>query len=279
MPNYTPNKRIEKPVYNEYATNPTGWSGPINADWDIIDAAFGGVLSLNAVGSVGTANLTISQTQNLIINITGAMTGNAVYTLPLNAAATGIVGGNWIVYNNTSGAFTVTFTPVAGGGTSVSVAQGSRATIYSDGVNLATVTPTVPVIIPAGTAALFAQTAAPTGWTKSTTHNNKALRVVSGTAGSGGTTDFTSVFSSRTITTANMPSHTHVLTDPGHAHQIAFRQGVTAGGSGEELQNSPSSGSYVSASATTGITIANTGGGTAMDFAVQYVDVIIATKD
>jgi hypothetical protein len=133
--------------------------------------------------------------------------------------------------------------------------------------------------LPSGTAMLFVQTAAPTGWTKSTTHDNKALRVVSGAASSGGTTGFTSVFTSRTITTANMPSHTHVLTDPGHTHQIAFRQNVTGGGSGVELQNSPSVGSYVSASATTGITIANTGGGTAMDFAVQYVDVIIATKD
>jgi len=140
MTNYTPNKKIEKPVYNEYATNPTGWSGPINTDWDIIDSALGGVLPLSAVGAVGTVNLSITQTQSLIINITGAMTGNAVYTLPLNSAATGIVGGNWIVYNNTSGAFTVTFTPVAGGGTSVAIAQGTRSLIYSDGTNIAAVT-------------------------------------------------------------------------------------------------------------------------------------------
>ena len=30
----------------------------------------------------------------------------------------------------------------------------------------------------AGTAMIFQQTAAPTGWTKSTTHNNKALRLI-----------------------------------------------------------------------------------------------------
>ena len=35
---------------------------------------------------------------------------------------------------------------------------------------------------PAGTLMLFQQTAAPTGWTKQTTHDNKALRVVSGVA-------------------------------------------------------------------------------------------------
>ena len=52
--------------------------------------------------------------------------------------------------------------------------------------------------IPSGTKMLFVQTAAPTGWTKDTTHNDKALRVVSGTASSGGTVDFTTAFASKT---------------------------------------------------------------------------------
>ena len=133
--------------------------------------------------------------------------------------------------------------------------------------------------LPSGTTTLFVQTAAPTGWTKSTTHDNKALRVVSGAASSGGTTGFTSVFTSRTITTANMPVHTHGITDPGHTHQVAFKLGGTGPGGYEEIQNSPSTGYYLTSSSTTGITVNNAGSGTAMDFAVQYVDVIIATKD
>jgi hypothetical protein len=130
--------------------------------------------------------------------------------------------------------------------------------------------------LPSGTAMMFVQTSAPTGWTKSTTHDNKALRVVSGTAGSGGTTAFTSVFTSRTITTANMPSHTHTLTDPGHSHTITTNNIGSGGGSGSFVGGG---GSATTSTATTGITIANAGSGTAMDFAVQYVDVIIATKD
>jgi hypothetical protein len=130
--------------------------------------------------------------------------------------------------------------------------------------------------LPTGTAMIFVQTAAPTGWTKSTTHDNKALRVVSGTASSGGTTAFTSVFTSRTITTANMPSHTHTLTDPGHSHTITTNNIGAGGGSGSFVGGG---GSATTSTATTGITIANAGSGTAMDFAVQYVDVIIATKD
>jgi hypothetical protein len=43
---------------------------------------------------------------------------------------------------------------------------------------------------PSGTSMLFQQTAAPTGWTKSTTHNDKALRLTSGTVGTGGSVAF-----------------------------------------------------------------------------------------
>lgn len=130
-----------------------------------------------------------------------------------------------------------------------------------------------------GTVMLFVQTSAPTGWTKSTTHNDKALRVVSGAASSGGSTAFTSVFASRTpsgtigattLTEAQMPSHTHSFT--------ASVSSATRTGGGSTQTGIPP------AASTTGAT--GGGGshdhsftGTAMDFAVQYVDVIIATKD
>lgn len=54
---------------------------------------------------------------------------------------------------------------------------------------------------PTGTRMLFGQTTAPTGWTKDTTNfNNHALRVVTGTASTGGTVDFTTAFASQTPT-------------------------------------------------------------------------------
>lgn len=277
---YTTNKYIEKPAYNDYAGDPTGWSGPVNTDWDIIDAALGGVLSLNATGSVGTAAISIANAKNLIINITGTMTGNAIYTLPANSAATGIVGGQWIVYNNTTGNYTVTISPVSGGGTSVVCTQGVRSSIYSDGINVALaddrISPTP--IIPSGTKMLFQQTAAPTGWTKDTTHNNKALRVVSGAASSGGATGFTSVFTSRTITVDNLPPHNHGVNDPGHNHTYAYA-GLNSGFTYTPVSRANIDFSMSTSTQTTGITIQNTGGGTALDFDVQYVDIIIATKD
>lgn len=126
---------------------------------------------------------------------------------------------------------------------------------------------------PSGTVMLFVQTAAPTGWTKSTTHDNKALRVVSGTASSGGSVAFTTAFASglsagaTTLTTAQIPSHTHTInwsnsgTDGGNTGR--FCTGASLGGT---------------------TTSSSTGGGGSHDhtlpsFAVQYVDVIIATKN
>ena len=54
---------------------------------------------------------------------------------------------------------------------------------------------------PSGTKMLFQQTSAPTGWTKVTSGvDNKALRVVSGTAGSGGSNAFSNTLADRSIT-------------------------------------------------------------------------------
>lgn len=54
---------------------------------------------------------------------------------------------------------------------------------------------------PSTTRMIFAQTTAPTGWTKDTlNYDQHALRVVTGTASPGGTVDFTTAFASQTPT-------------------------------------------------------------------------------
>jgi hypothetical protein len=80
-------------------------------------------------------------------------------------------------------------------------------------------------LAPSGTAMLFQQTSAPTGWTKQTTHNDKSLRIVSGTAGAGGTLAFSTVFGRTTsdgftLTTNEIPPHAHTVTDPTHTHTV-----------------------------------------------------------
>lgn len=129
--------------------------------------------------------------------------------------------------------------------------------------------------LPAGTRCLFQQTAAPTGWAKDTTHNNKALRIVSGTVSSGGSMDFTSAFTSRTVP---LPVHTHGITDPGHTHTYDLA-GVNAGSSYANADRASVSLTRTTNSHQTGITINNAGTGDTLDFSVAYVDVIIAQKD
>jgi hypothetical protein len=133
--------------------------------------------------------------------------------------------------------------------------------------------------LPSGTAMLFAQTSAPTGWTKSTTHNNKALRVVSGAASSGGSVAFTTAFASQavtgtvgdtTLTIAQIPSHSH--TYPNGATTASYKVDGSTGPNGYFASGSTDAtgggGSHT-----------HTFTGTAINLAVQYVDVIIATKD
>ena len=118
-----------------------------------------------------------------------------------------------------------------------------------------------------GTVMLFVQTAAPTGWTKSTTHDNKALRVVSGSVTTGGTQNFTAVLNGNvgatTLTTAQIPSHSHTYSGAGSAN----------GSTRSALTDATSPLHTPSTNATGG------GGSHTHSMDVAYVDVIIATKD
>lgn len=160
------------------------------------------------------------------------------------------------------------------------------------------------MIVVSGTRMLFQQTAAPPGWTKDLTHNDKALRIVNSTVGSGGTTGFSAVFTGTTVgattlTAAQMPVHSHVVSDPSHTHSVndpshshtvtnAFNQAV--GGPGTQtaaVENPGGTGfSFTGISlfgAFTGISLFNAGSGQShthtVDLRVLYVDFIIAQKD
>ena len=134
----TDNKNILQPAYNDYAAAATGWSAPVNNNWAIIDSGFGGVLQTGSVVTTGgTTNLSITETQNLIFLISGALISNATFTLPLNSSGLVRVAGQWIIKNSTTGAYTVTFAPISGGGTTVAIPQGETVCIYSEGTNIA----------------------------------------------------------------------------------------------------------------------------------------------
>ena len=132
----------------------------------------------------------------------------------------------------------------------------------------------------AGTKMVFNQTAAPTGWTKSTSANDVALRLVTGSVGTGGSVAvgtggsvaFETAFASQTVsvhtlTTSEIPAHTHTV--------LHYEQD---GGGAEWTWAGPN------ASAPHTTTTSSTGSGGShghgsINLDVSYVDVIIATKD
>lgn len=125
---YTTNKNLEKPGNGDYVDT---WNVPVNSDMDVIDAALGGVTSLNATG--GSAVLTSTQYQKMTLNITGAISAAVVYTIPSG------IGGSWIVRNATTdatgGPWSVTIAS-GGGGTSVVCVRNKAVFVYSDGTNI-----------------------------------------------------------------------------------------------------------------------------------------------
>lgn len=116
----------------------------------------------------------------------------------------------------------------------------------------------IATLIPAGTVMVFFQAAAPTGWTKLTTQNDKALRVVSGASGgsAGGTTGLS------TGIAHSIATHTHTITaDTGHTHTVASHTHTIPSHS-HVLQNSgvdktpiTASGTVVEASSVAGNTL------------------------
>ena len=144
----------------------------------------------------------------------------------------------------------------------------------------------IPAAFSSGTIMLFVQTSAPTGWVKSTAHDNKALRVVSGTAGAGGSVAFTTAFANQavsgtngavgatTLTTAQIPSHTHTRgiweSTSGFTNRLVL--------STLEVSEAPETSTGATGGGGSHTHTASAFTGTAINLAVQYVDVIICTK-
>ncbi|SFH29497.1 hypothetical protein SAMN05216299_105149 [Nitrosospira sp. Nsp14] len=138
----------------------------------------------------------------------------------------------------------------------------------------------IAALIPSGTVMAFFQAAAPVGWTQITTHDNKAVRVVGGPGGgSGGSVSFTAAFASQelrgivgatTLTTAQIPAHSHAITYGFIGADAGNTVGTTNNTQGViSTNNSIGGGNSHSHSFT----------GTAVNLAVQYIDMILASKD
>jgi len=267
----TANKGYSTPAFNTQ----TGLWGTVdlNGNFQIQDNNLGGVASV----SLSNANVTLTsaQAQNLTVFLTGTLTASVVVSTPC-------IGFFWIV-NNTTGAFTVSIQANFGSGAVGSasiVPQGARVLFVSDTTNGLQIGSSS---FPSGTKTVFYQASAPSGWTQVVTYNDYLPRIVSGTGGAATSgSGFSSINASvttagHTLTTAEMPSHSH--TDAGHYHAIGANFG-TAGGS---TFLAPYQNSQTGATGVGYASLSNTGGGGAhthgLALGISYLDLILCTKN
>lgn len=158
-------------------------------------------------------------------------------------------------------------------------------------------------IFASGTRMLFQQTAAPTGWTKETsaTYNDAALRFQTGTVTTGGADAFSTHFGTGkvtgtgtsggfTLTTAEIPSHTHQETfvNDGASEVAAFRN-TTGSASVEQGPGSTTCPGSPQGATPVNVNTQATGGGgshshsvpalSLPNFNIKFADCIIAAKD
>jgi len=246
-------------------------TGVVDAVTHLTSLTLGSALPITS-GGTGSTSTTYA---NLQTNVTG--------TLPVSNGGVGaatLTANNVLLGNGTS---TVQF-----------VAPGSTGNVLTS--NGSTWTSAAAAAFDSGTVMLFAQTTAPTGWTKNTsTGDNSALRVVTGNASTGGSVAFTTAFASQTptgsvsITAVSGSAGATTLTTPqipSHNHSVPFGRNTGPGDSG----SAPNSTDQTTGTTSTGGSGSHThpfsfssGSGTfsgnAINLAVQYIDVIRASKN
>jgi len=133
---FTSRLKLERQASGE---NSGTWGNLVNYVFNRIDSSTKGYQSVDVAGS---ANVTLTsnnsttntddsttddQVHNSVLEFTGTLTGN------INVF-TDAVETNYTVFNNTSGAFSLTFGPT--GGTGVVLTQGQKTLVYTDGTTM-----------------------------------------------------------------------------------------------------------------------------------------------
>jgi hypothetical protein len=162
--------------------------------------------------------------------------------------------------------------------------------------------------IPTGSISVFQQTAAPTNWTKITTYNNYTLRLVNGSVTTGGSVAFPSVFTSfpvsgtstavtgitsgaTTLTVPTISAHQHASAQRNTGPSVITGSRPAINPLGVTVATYPASGTI--GGGTTGAMDVAGGGshshtftgstgsltGSAVPFAIAYVDVILASRN
>lgn len=190
----TTNKGIEKPTYQQYALDPTGWTNPINTNWDIIDKAFGGTYTPPAfTSSSSDVTLTTTQCQNVRILLTGTATTSKTITVFFPAT----ISGFFIIDNSTTGPFTFNIKVTGAGPSSefIVAVQNANTLVWVDstttGVYLADNSPLTAgtgITVSGSTVSLTAPVTTTLGGTGKTSYTNGQLLIGNAAGGLTATT-------------------------------------------------------------------------------------------
>jgi len=107
------------------------WGDKTNNNLDVLDAFAAGYLSKSVAGSADvtltTANASATaESSNKVIDLNGTLTGDITVFIPAKE-------NNYIIYNNTSGSYTVTVAATGHASNGVATTQGTYDVYYCDG--------------------------------------------------------------------------------------------------------------------------------------------------
>ena len=126
---YSTDLKLELMVTGEASNT---WGDKTNSNWNLIQQAVAGYQSLALTSTTTTlamSNATISNARNMVLELTGTLSGNSTVNLP-----DGIEKFYVVKDSVTHGAYTLTFKTTSGSG--FTTENGKAYLAYSDGTNI-----------------------------------------------------------------------------------------------------------------------------------------------
>jgi hypothetical protein len=134
---YSTDLKLELMVTGE---NAGLWGDITNTNLNLLQQAIGGYQEVSIAGGAQTttlvmSNAALSNARNAVIKLTGTITGNQIVTVPDGIEKT------YIIYNGTTGAFTVQIKTASGTGPTFATTDKGFKSVFSDGTNVVDVLP------------------------------------------------------------------------------------------------------------------------------------------
>ena len=139
---YSTDLKLELMVTGENAGT---WGDITNTNLNLLQQAIGGYQEVSIAGGAQTttlvmSNAALSNARNAVIKLIGAITGNQIVTVPDGIEKT------YIIYNGTTGAFTVQIKTASGTGATFATTDKGFKSVFADGTNIVD----VPLGVPGG---------------------------------------------------------------------------------------------------------------------------------